>query len=171
MVNYRVYVGEHIYQVSVGQSQLKINGDLYQIDLESLNGNGLHLLRHPTRNVETYLEPVSASSYQVQIDGKHLCAEVDFGLQNRNRKKAENTGEIKSPMPGLIVEVLVKPGDHVLKGEPVLIQEAMKMQMKVRTAVSGTIQNVQAQAGAEVEKGKTLITVHPDPGSQEEGGS
>ncbi|MGB2964367.1 MAG: acetyl-CoA carboxylase biotin carboxyl carrier protein subunit [Anaerolineales bacterium] len=47
-----------------------------------------------------------------------------------------------SPMPGLIVDVLVNEGDQVQKGDTLLLGEAIKMQMKIRTPSSGTVTRI-----------------------------
>ncbi len=163
-MNYRIYIGERTYDVTVDEDQLSVNGDRFKIDLESLNGNGLHILRHSNRHIETYLQPYSNGNYDVQIDGKHLCAEVDLGLRS-GKKTAEQSsvrGSISSPMPGVIVDILVEEGDFVSEDDPLLVQEAMKMQMKIRTPCSGIIKSIHTHPGDEVDKGKILMVLTPE---------
>jgi 3-methylcrotonyl-CoA carboxylase alpha subunit len=67
-----------------------------------------------------------------------------------------------SPMPGLIIDILVNEGDHVQEGDTILIQEAMKMQMRIRTPNSGTITKINTKPGNQVDKGVLLISIDPD---------
>ena len=167
MSNYIVSVGERKYNVSIEKDFLLVNGDRYILDMESLNGNGLHIIRHDTRNVEAYLQSNQNGAYEVQIDGNHLYAEVDLGFHKHSKAISQSTGQLVSPMPGLIVDVLVNEGDQVNIGDTLLVQEAMKMQMKIRTASAGTIKKINTKAGNQVEKGVLLISLEPEASSNQ----
>ena len=108
MADYRVYVGNRLYDVRIEKDLLLVNGDQFNFDLESINGNGMHILRDPNRNVEAYLQSNQNGSYDIQIDGIHLSAEVVLGFHNQTKVSDNNKGLVISPMPGLIVDILVK---------------------------------------------------------------
>jgi acetyl/propionyl-CoA carboxylase alpha subunit len=65
--------------------------------------------------------------------------------------------DLKAPMPGLILEVRVKEGDKIPKGEPLLIVEAMKMENIIKAPSDVEIRKVIATAGSSVEKGDSLM--------------
>lgn len=159
MADYRVYVGNRLFDIRIEKDLLLVNGDQYKFDLESINGNGLHILRDPIRNVEAYLQSNKNGSYDIQIDGIHLSAEVVLGFQNQTKISDKNKGLVISPMPGLIVDILVKKGDYVQEGDTILIQEAMKMQMKIRSASAGKITKLHTAIGDQVNKGELLISL------------
>jgi biotin carboxyl carrier protein len=162
MADYRVYVGNRSYDVRIEKDLLLVNGDQFNFDLESINGNGLHILRDPIRNVEAYLQANENGSYDIQIDGIHLSAEVVLGFHNQTKISDKNNGLVISPMPGLIVDILVKEGDHVQEGDTILIQEAMKMQMKIRSASAGKITKIHTSIGDQVNKGMLLVSLDPE---------
>jgi pyruvate carboxylase subunit B len=60
-------------------------------------------------------------------------------------------------MPGLIVRVLVGPGDTVTEGQGLVVMEAMKMENELRSPSAGTVRSVAATPGTAVEKGAVLI--------------
>ena len=161
MADYRVYVGNRIYDVRIEKDLLLVNGDQFYFDLESINGNGMHILRDPNRNVEAYLQSNQNGSYDIQIDGIHLSAEVVLGFHNQTKVSDNNKGLVISPMPGLIVDILVKEGDNVQEGDTILIQEAMKMQMKIRSASSGKITKLHTAIGDQVNKDELLVSLDP----------
>ena len=68
------------------------------------------------------------------------------------------SGDIKAPMPGKVLQVLVNAGDTVEEGQALLVLEAMKMENVIRAPRSGVIAGVQAQVGEAVEKAATLVT-------------
>ena len=69
--------------------------------------------------------------------------------------------EVKSPMPGRVVRVLVGVGDRVAQRQPVIVVEAMKMENELRTSTGGTVREVAVVPGAAVETGTVLVVVDP----------
>lgn len=63
-----------------------------------------------------------------------------------------------SEMPGKIVKVFVKPGQHVKTGDPLLIMEAMKMENEMRAAVDSKIKSIHVADGDTVDTGVLLVT-------------
>ncbi len=68
-------------------------------------------------------------------------------------------GRIIAPMPGKIIDVMVKKGASVDKDQPLLIMEAMKMQMTIRAAFAGTVEELPVIAGQQVTDGALLIAI------------
>ena len=66
---------------------------------------------------------------------------------------------VKSPMPGRIVKVLVKKGDRVETGQPLLVMEAMKMENEIKAKMAAAIGDVHVSAGMTVEGNAKLITL------------
>ncbi|XP_077284120.1 pyruvate carboxylase isoform X2 [Arctopsyche grandis] len=67
-----------------------------------------------------------------------------------------NKNEVGAPMPGTVIDVKVKEGDHVEKGQPIAVISAMKMEMIVQAPIAGTIKSVQVTNGVKLE-GEDLI--------------
>jgi biotin carboxyl carrier protein len=77
-----------------------------------------------------------------------------------NSKKGRAEQEfVKAPMPGKIIDVLVREGSTVLRGEPLVILEAMKMQNEILSPVNGVIVNVTAKANTNVMKDDLLVEI------------
>lgn len=66
---------------------------------------------------------------------------------------------IIAPMPGKIVDVLVREGTEITRGEPLLILEAMKMQNEIQSPVNGTVTSVNITAGTNVNKDDLLVEI------------
>lgn len=67
--------------------------------------------------------------------------------------------QVVSPMPGNILNVNVKVGDTVKKGQVLLILEAMKMENEIMAPKDGTVTAVNVQKGSTVESGALLVTI------------
>ena len=73
--------------------------------------------------------------------------------------EAEGRQQIVAPMPGKIVRVLVKVGDHVEAAQGLLVVEAMKMQNEIRTPKTGTVERLLVAEGQAVNAGEVLAIV------------
>ena len=69
------------------------------------------------------------------------------------------SGDIKAPMPGKVLQVLVHSGDVVEEGQPLLVLEAMKMENVIKSDVSGSVSDVPVKEGQAVEKGVLLVGI------------
>jgi biotin carboxyl carrier protein len=70
-----------------------------------------------------------------------------------------SANEIVAPMPGTILDVLVKPGDTVTKGQEVISLEAMKMRNAIRSTKDGVVSNVLVNAGQKVKHNQVLVQI------------
>ena len=71
-------------------------------------------------------------------------------------------GALKAPMPSLVVEVKVKVGDRVEKGQAVVVLESMKTETVLRAECDGVVQAVGCKNGEMVEEGRELVSVEAD---------
>jgi biotin carboxyl carrier protein len=78
-----------------------------------------------------------------------------MGLENALTPKIS---DLKAPMPGLVLQVLVQPGDTVNKGDKILVLEAMKMENAIKSPTDGIIGDVLVSQGLAVDKNQILIT-------------
>jgi biotin carboxyl carrier protein len=68
-------------------------------------------------------------------------------------------GEVRALMPGRITSLLVREGESVEAGTPLLILEAMKMQNEITSPIAGRIKSIRVQEGVTVKKDSTLVVV------------
>jgi len=66
--------------------------------------------------------------------------------------------ELKAPMPGMVLKVLVKAGDTVKKGDSLIVLEAMKMENNIKALGDAVVSAIQAKAGDKVEKNQVLMS-------------
>lgn len=92
-----------------------------------------------------------------------FTVETPFSLQRmkvlNSRKDKADKEFVKAPMPGKIIDVLVREGATIQRGEPVVILEAMKMQNEIISPVTGTVLKVSARNNTSVMKDDTLVEI------------
>jgi 3-methylcrotonyl-CoA carboxylase alpha subunit len=123
----------------------------------------------------------AGESLAVAIDGVHAAAQVVplgddrhvfyGGEEHRLRlvdpmahagEESRQGGHLTAPMSGAIVAVLVKAGDMVVRGAPLLILEAMKMEHTIVAPTAGTVSAIHYREGDQVPEGADLIDVDPE---------
>lgn len=93
--------------------------------------------------------------YKVSIQEPVDLLLEQLGINTRQAKKINH---LKAPMPGLVTKLLVKEGDAIRQGEPLLILEAMKMENVFKAAIDVKIKSVKVSEKQAVEKGEELIS-------------
>jgi pyruvate carboxylase subunit B len=80
----------------------------------------------------------------------------------RKRPIPSKEGDITTSMPGNIVDVLVREGDRVEAGQPLLVTEAMKMETEIQAPIGGEVTGIFVQKGDSVNPDEVLIEITPD---------
>ncbi|MBK7944643.1 MAG: acetyl-CoA carboxylase biotin carboxyl carrier protein subunit [Flavobacteriales bacterium] len=96
---------------------------------------------------------IGARTCTVRMEEEQDRLMQTLGLDKATRK----AGDLKAPMPGLVLNVLVKPGDAVKKNDSVLVLEAMKMENMIKAPSDGLVKAILAEKGKPVEKGQVLV--------------
>ena len=112
---------------------------------------------------EVEVGDISANPIRVQVDGDAVevnvegLAEAISSAHAPSQLPAGRTMQVRSPMPGVIVSVGVKPGQRVAEGDALCILEAIKLQQAIRAPAAGTVQAVHIEAGQSVTAGHALV--------------
>ena len=149
---------------AVGDSfSINLNGRKKSVVAESLGGSRLLLLvdNHPSEI------DIRASDYEsrrlVFVKGTEIEVEIEDFRLAQAKKVAGMTStstvarHIKSPMPGLILEVKVSKGERVQMHQPLVVIEAMKMENIIKAPADAIVKNISVTPGQSVEKNDLLI--------------
>lgn len=97
----------------------------------------------------------------IRLNGKTFVYEDESKKRQQRRASAGQAGDILAPMPGKITKVLRQKGDALMKGDAVLVMEAMKMEYTLKAEGPGRVESVGCQVGDQVTLGKVLVKITP----------
>ena len=143
-------------QARLTEFNVTLHGETYHI---RLTGTGhRHQDKRPFYlSVDGVPEEILLESLQ-EIEG--MPAQAGPVGRGSKRPRATEPGHVTTSMPGTIVEVLVKEGDQVRAGDPVLVTEAMKMETEIQAPIGGTVGAVYVAKGDTVNPDETLIEIN-----------
>ena len=164
LIMFKVNIENNTHSIVLDTDSIEVNGEHWDWDLVKVNDNIYHLVKD-TRSYVIELVKADRNNKQVQlkINGVLFEADVrdkyDILLDKLGMNQTGNSShlEVKAPMPGKILEVLVKEGQAVSKGDQLLVLEAMKMENMIKAAGEGVVTSVYVKNGMNVEKNQVLI--------------
>jgi acetyl/propionyl-CoA carboxylase alpha subunit len=103
----------------------------------------------------------------VHIDGLTVECEIISREEGQPGREGPSDGDLLAPMPGVVSQVLVREGDVVSPGQPLVIVEAMKMEHVVRARRAGRVRTVRVREEDQVEAGTVVADLDAEPGTGE----
>jgi geranyl-CoA carboxylase alpha subunit len=140
------------YRVSDGQQQLTI--EVLQDD-----GSCAEIVLDGAAHRVIY-RSVSDAVIWIAVDDRSEC-HVNRLNEPAGEAKAGGDGRIAAPMHGLLREVSVAEGERVVRGQCLLVLEAMKMQHEVLAGVDGVVSSITREPGAQVAAGDLILEIEP----------
>ena len=131
----------------------KINGNLYKVTVGDIEDNNVHV-------------EVNGTAYTVEMEKKTgpkikpvvRTAATTPPAVSRPAVAGSKSG-IKSPLPGVILEIKVKEGDAVKRGQTLLVLEAMKMENDIKADRDGKVTAIKVSKGESILEGTDLIII------------
>jgi biotin carboxyl carrier protein len=165
-VTYVASVGGEAFHIRMDEPEaLVVNEEHHAASLESAGGPSLYSLIVDNSSYEVHVEE-REGNYRVLLLGQVYDVHVeDEGTRRVARARTEHQaaeGEdiiIRSPIPGLIFDVLAMEGQEVKKGDILVIVEAMKMENELRAPRDATVKATFVAPGDAVDKGAPLVTL------------
>lgn len=164
--DYRAILGDESFDISFADERVTIDGEEKPYSFEMLR-DGYASLVIDGQSIPVSVEPAGDGRVRVTIAGQRTEVEVkdkrdllvdEFGLG----ADAAAGGEVRAPMPGLVLEVLVEEGEKVEAEQGLLVLEAMKMENELKAPSGGIVGTIHAEEEAAVDKDDLLIEIEPE---------
>ncbi len=111
------------------------------------------LLQHNPQD-KSFVISINGKEHEVTLEDSYDLLIKKMGL---NAAAGNKMNEVKAPMPGLVLDILVEEGQTIQKGDPLIVLEAMKMENVLKASGEGTIEQIKSTKGEAVNKGDILI--------------
>jgi biotin carboxyl carrier protein len=146
--DYKFKINGHEYEVAVnsvegGVAKVSVNGTDYQVEVQS----------------NTLIKPRPAKPVHVAPATYSATAPVSPAKIDQSAPSGGSATPLKSPLPGVILDVKVREGDTVKAGQLLMVLEAMKMENNIDSNKSGVIRSIVKRQGDSVLEGDVLLTI------------
>jgi biotin carboxyl carrier protein len=152
------------FEISTERNQTLINGLPFQGDILKVNERSFHVIYNDKsyhaelidfdKSQKTCSVKVGNNIYPMQMSDQFDELLHQLGMDNLSSNKI---AELKAPMPGLVLRLLVSEGDQVMKGGNLLVLEAMKMENIIKAPADVVVKSLKVIAGDKVEKNQLLM--------------
>jgi biotin carboxyl carrier protein len=132
-----------------------VDGRAHEVDVSTTNG--ISSLVSGTRSYEVAVHGNTAFVDGVPVEVVVSRARPAWARAGGSHAAGDGPRQVVAPMPGKIVKLLVKPGDHVEPRQGLVVVEAMKMENELRARAAGTVAEVRVVEGTTVEAGAILV--------------
>lgn len=140
-----------------------LNGKAFDLEVSKQDALAYHLEYKGKKYNAQILPGDNEKKPKIRVNGVAYDAELidkydelikSLGMESMTKVEIK---ELKSPMPGLVIKIDIKPGDTIAKGDPLMILEAMKMENQIKSRGEGVIAEILVEEGQAVEKNQLLI--------------
>ena len=139
--------------------KLVINGNNYNVAIGDVEETSATVEVNGTSYTVEFEKPITKSPAPIKIIKTSTPAAVSAVNPITPLAPATGSSPVKSPLPGVILEVKCAVGDTVKKGDVILILEAMKMENVIEATANGKIESIQVNKGDSVLEGDTLVVI------------
>ncbi len=159
---YNYQIGEDIKTITVerdGDRFLVTVGDkTYNVAAKQLV-NGQLSLELDGRRLQAYVAHNNRRRYVAMAGETWVLKRPEAQRRRRGPGAAAGAGSggLEASMPGLVLDVQVAEGDHVERGQTLVLLEAMKMELRISAPYAGQVRKVHCTAGQVVERGQVLV--------------
>lgn len=164
ITKYNTVVNGQSYEIEIYKGGvLYVNGEERSVDLHNLSPSVYSIITNH-KSVLAIIGEESGARIDVQLNGRLYTTEVyderSVLMGQRKGGHRNTSGEVNSPMPGLIVNVPVVIDQEVSIGDTLVVLESMKMQNELKSPINGVVSAVHCASGDSVEKGALLVVIN-----------
>lgn len=164
MYKVKIKESEKSFNIDFKEDVILIDNVTLSLDIEKIKDKVYHVIKnYKGYSVEIIQIDKQKKEVQMRVNGKavnlQIKDEMDLLLEKMGMSAASlnKVANIKSPMPGLVLELKVGVGDSVEKDTPLLILEAMKMENIIKSTGEGIVKAINIKQGQAVEKNEVLL--------------
>lgn len=159
----KIEVNSSNYEVHRDNESLLLDGTPVQYDMIKLPSGEYHMtVEGKSYTIDILAKDTATGKLAMRINGRVMNTTLQNKLAELLKSMGMESGkrklkELKAPMPGLVLNVLVEEGQEIAEGQEIMILEAMKMENAIKSPQAGTILSIAVRNQEKVEKNQILI--------------
>ncbi|WP_290595956.1 MULTISPECIES: biotin/lipoyl-containing protein [unclassified Archaeoglobus] len=134
--------------------RIRIDGTDFKVGIEKLR-EGLYRVKVGEKEAEVVVEDIQE---RTEFAGQSFEEPVPV-TPTESSVKEELKDVVTSMLPGVVLKILVKPGDRVQAGDPIIIVESMKMENEIVSHKDGVVSEILVKEGQRIEAGDVLAVI------------
>ncbi|HZH67810.1 MAG TPA: acetyl-CoA carboxylase biotin carboxyl carrier protein subunit [Chitinophagales bacterium] len=157
-------IKENAVDIELSEGKLMLNGKVLDADLVKLPSGQYHAIQdNKTYKLEVVESDFSEKKFKVKVNNQLFELSLEDGLDmlltdmGMSTANSEQIDKVIAPMPGLVLDIMVVPGQEIKKGDSLVILEAMKMENIIKSAGNGIVKEVLVEKNDAIEKNQVII--------------
>lgn len=158
--------GENSHSVSLKDGQIMLDGKIFEADVLKISDTEFHIIRNNrSYNVLITEHNRGEKKLTVKVNGTKYSTVVKDRLDDllhsmgMDKASAQKVSEVKAPMPGLVLRVMVEGGQQIKKGDALVVLEAMKMENILKSPADAVVKKICVSKGDKVEKNQVMMVM------------
>jgi acetyl/propionyl-CoA carboxylase alpha subunit len=163
---YKAFIGKREFEVLTNAKLQLINGEEFSPDIREFSKGKFHILVNNNSHTAEIIESdfhnkivkirVNNNIYDIRLKDRYDELLEKMGIDPTAGKKVN---DIKAPMPGMVLKVMVENGQPIRKGDAIVVLEAMKMENILKAPADGVVKRVNVISGDKVEKNQVMVNL------------
>jgi len=154
------------HTVTLDAGNISVDGKNFAADVLKISDNEFHIIRN-NRSYNILITEFNRGEKKVtvKVNGTKYSTEVKDRLDDllhsmgMDKASAPKMSEVKAPMPGLVLRVMVESGQQIKKGDALVVLEAMKMENILKSPADAVVKKVSVTKGDKVEKNQVMLVM------------
>lgn len=156
--------GDYHFDIDVLNEVMQVNKQTVELDLLAISETSNHIIhQNKSYNVEVVEFDRAEKLAKIKVNGNvykvQVTTQLDLLLKQLGMDSliGNKVSQLKAPMPGLVLNVLIAEGDEVKKGDNLIVLEAMKMENIIKSPTDAVVKKIEVVQGDKIEKNTVLI--------------
>jgi biotin carboxyl carrier protein len=162
----KISVMDREFIADQSDGKVTLDGETIDADIIALSANRFHvILNRKSYTAEIVSFDQDTRTFMIRIGNKVMPVTVrdrydellkQMGIDGAAGKKVN---DIKAPMPGMVLSVMVENGQPIKKGDAIVVLEAMKMENILKSPADGIVRKIHVVKGDKVEKNQVMVNL------------